>query len=51
MKYAYLGTNHMTYTPFEEQLGQLFFYGASRTGPPVNIVAGVVGVVFVSPQN
>ena len=35
---------------FEEQVWQLFFDGASRTGPRGNIVAGV-GVVLVSPQN
>jgi len=40
----------MTQTSFEEQVWQLFFDGASRTGPRGNIIAGV-GVVLVSPQN
>jgi len=38
----------LTQTSFEEQVWQLFFDGASRTGPRENIVAGV-GVVLVSP--
>ena len=40
----------MTQTSFEGQVWQLFFDGASRTGPRGNIVVGV-GVVLVSPQN
>ena len=32
----------MTQTPFEEQVWQLFFDGASRTGPRGSIVARVV---------
>jgi len=40
----------MAQTPFKEQVWQLFFDGASRTGPKGNIVAGM-GVVLVSPQN
>ena len=40
----------MTQVSFEEQVWQLFFDGASRTGPKGNIVAGV-GVVLISPQN
>ena len=39
-----------TQTPFEGQVWQLFFDGASRTSPKGHIVAGV-GVVLVSPQN
>jgi len=38
----------LTQTSFEGQVWQLFFDGASRTGPRGNIVAGV-GVVLVSP--
>jgi len=38
----------LTQTSFEEQMWQLFFDGALRTGPRGNIVAGV-GVVIVSP--
>jgi len=40
----------MTQTSFEEQVWQLFFDGASRTGPQGNIIAGV-GVVLFSSQN
>ena len=40
----------LTQTSFEEQVWQLFFDGASRTGPRENIVAGVEVVLF-SPQN
>ena len=40
----------LTQTYFEGQVWQLFFNGASRTGPRGNIVAGV-GVVLVPPQN
>jgi len=40
----------MIQTSFEEQVWQLFFDDASRTGPKRNIIAGV-GVVLVSPQN
>ena len=40
----------LTQTFFEGQVCQLFFDGASRTGPRGNVVEGV-GVVFVSPQN
>ena len=38
----------LTQTSFERPVWQLFFDGASRTGPQGNIVAGV-GVVLVSP--
>ena len=41
---------YITQTYFKEQLWQLFFDGASKTGPRGNIVAGV-GVVLVSSQN
>jgi len=41
---------YLTQTSFEGQVWQLFFDGASRTGPRENIIAGV-GVVLVSPQN
>ena len=37
-------------TSFEEQVLQLFFDGASRTGPEGNIVAGVKAVL-VLPKN
>ena len=37
----------LTQTSFERQVWQLFFDGASRTGPRENIIAGV-GVVLVS---
>ena len=37
-------------TPFEGQVWQLFFDGASRTGLQGNIIVGV-GVVLVCPQN
>ena len=40
----------LTQTSFEGQVWQLFFDGASRTGPRGHVVAGV-GVVLVSPQN
>ena len=40
----------LTQTSFERQVWQLFFDGASRTGPKGHIIAGV-GVVLVSPQN
>ena len=40
----------LTQTSFEEQVWQLFFDGASRTGLRGIIIAGV-GVVLVSPQN
>ena len=40
----------MTQTTFEEQVWQLFFNDASRTGPRGNIIVGV-WVVLVSPQN
>jgi len=40
----------MTQTSFEEQIWQLFFNRASRTGPRGNIVARL-GVVLTSPQN
>ena len=39
-----------TQTSFERQVWQLFFDGASRTGPQGHVIAGV-GVVLVSPQN
>ena len=39
-----------TQTSFEGQIWQLFFDGASRTGPRGHVVVGV-GVVLVSPQN
>jgi len=35
-------------TTFERQVWQLFFDGASRTGPQGHVIAGV-GVVLVSP--
>jgi len=38
----------LTQTSFEGQVWQLFFDGASRTGPQGNIIAGV-GVVLVYP--
>jgi len=41
---------YITQTYYKEQLWQLFFDGASKTGPRGNIVAGV-GVVLVSSQN
>ena len=42
----------LTQTSFEGQVWQLFFEGASRTGPHGNIVAVAgVGVVLVSLQN
>jgi len=34
----------------EDGVWQMFFDGASRTGPTGKIIAGV-GVVFVSPEN
>ena len=40
----------LTQTFFERQVWQLFFNGASRTGPQGHVIAGV-GVVLVSPQN
>ena len=40
----------LTWTSFEGQVWQLFFNGASRTGPRRNIIAGV-GEVLVSPHN
>ena len=40
----------LTLTSFEGQVWQLFFDGASRTGPRENAVEGVGGVL-VSPQN
>ena len=40
----------MIQTTFKEQVWQLFFDGATRTGPRGNIVEGV-GVVLVSLQN
>ena len=40
----------LTQTSFEGHIWQLFFDGASRTGPRGNIVAGV-GVVLISPRN
>ena len=39
-----------TQTSFERQMWQLFFDGASRTGPQGHVIAGV-GVILVSPQN
>jgi len=41
---------YITQTYYKEQLWQLFFDGASKTGPRGNIVVGV-GVVLVSSQN
>jgi len=41
---------YMTQTSFEEHVWQLFFDGASRTGPRENIIVGV-RVVLVSSQN
>jgi hypothetical protein len=38
----------MIHASSEDQVWQLFFDGASRTGPKGNIIAGV-GVVLVSP--
>ena len=38
----------LTQTSFERQVWQLFFDGASRTGPKGHVIAGV-GVVLVSP--
>jgi len=40
----------LTQTSFERQVWQLFFDGASRTGPQGHVIAGV-GIVLVSPQN
>jgi len=40
----------LTQTSFKGQVWQLFFDGASRTGPRENVVVGV-GVVLVSPQS
>ena len=40
----------LTQTAFERQVWQLFFDGASRTGPRGNVIAGV-GIVLVSSQN
>jgi len=40
----------LTQTSFERQVWQLFFDGASRTGPHGHIIAGV-GIVLVSLQN
>jgi len=38
---------YITQTSFEEQVLQLFFDGASRTGPGGNIVAGVKAVLVL----
>ena len=38
----------LTQTSFEGQVCQLFFDGASRTGPQGHVIAGV-GIVMVSP--
>jgi len=40
----------LTQTSFEGQVWQLFFDGASRTGPRGHVIVGA-GVVLVSPQN
>ena len=40
----------LTQTSFERQVWQLFFDGASRTGPQGHVIAGV-GIVLVPPQN
>ena len=39
-----------THVSPEEQVWQLFFDGALRTGPEGNVIAGV-GVVLISPHN
>ena len=38
----------LTQTSFERQVWQLFFDGASRTGPQGHVIAGV-GIVLISP--